>query len=544
MIMLGNGNIGILPFNNRRLGLGNGSSPIIHWYDTPIVSASYTKPDVSALPTLGVEKCKVPQTSPLIRLGNTTITDNGDGTYQWVNSTLNGYVRSDFSTTYLMASGLSIGKKYRVIVEFDLISGSVTLYFPTLVKFKETVKYTTTGSYTHAEIIDVTNFNPYLYYLNSATTGTTTEIKVKSISVQELDPQVPAYIDTGWVPPSDSDWTIFAKINVYDSVSDSSYSGVVDETTGKAIYFGQDSFVGNLNVNVGVCGNTTEGWIQSGSLSEDFHYMTLTYNHTTKNVDLYIDARYKGSQTSVYNLTSARTFLLGHYNASTLGHFREGQTVTFEVFDRACTDAEVHEYIKNAPYIIMCPAGDSTYNIQTGWQKALPQFLPNKENILYCDTAKGGSTAKSYYDDGWWSQLLLLKPKYVLMGWGQNDNTYGVSIEGEFKPYINMMIDEGLAQGQTIYLCTPSVAMSGVGSGVIASPNNEVQAQAIREIGIARGIPVLDVFAKEMEVLLTWTEAERAACFTDGIHYTMYGAKTLACPVIRNEMDRLGITLL
>ena len=90
-------------------------------------------------------------------------------------------------------------------------------------------------------------------------------------------------------------------------------------------------------------------------------------------------------------------------------------------------------------------AGDSTVTDHAGWGLGFAELLTDK--AVCTNMAKGGRSSRSYRTEGWWQKCLALKPDYLLIQFGHNDQPgKGTERESEpdgaFRNHLNRYIDE------------------------------------------------------------------------------------------------------
>src|SRR5262249_34489549 len=94
--------------------------------------------------------------------------------------------------------------------------------------------------------------------------------------------------------------------------------------------------------------------------------------------------------------------------------------------------------------------GDSTVADGSGWGPAFARRLGSGATCL--NMARSGRSSKSYADEGHWKKALALKPDYVLIQFGHNDQP-GKGPQRETKPEttyrenLTRYIDESRAAG-------------------------------------------------------------------------------------------------
>ena len=64
-------------------------------------------------------------------------------------------------------------------------------------------------------------------------------------------------------------------------------------------------------------------------------------------------------------------------------------------------------------------AGDSTVTDKQGWGLGFAELVG--EDVELHNLAKGGRSSKSFYDEGIWAKCVELKPDYILIQFGHND---------------------------------------------------------------------------------------------------------------------------
>src|SRR5262245_23887207 len=73
------------------------------------------------------------------------------------------------------------------------------------------------------------------------------------------------------------------------------------------------------------------------------------------------------------------------------------------------------------PQLRIVLVGDSTVTDQSGWGAGFAKRIaPDAECI---NMARSGRSSKSYRDEGHWAKALALKPDYLLIQFGHNDQS-------------------------------------------------------------------------------------------------------------------------
>jgi lysophospholipase L1-like esterase len=95
-------------------------------------------------------------------------------------------------------------------------------------------------------------------------------------------------------------------------------------------------------------------------------------------------------------------------------------------------------------------AGDSTVTEDSGWGIGFASLLSER---AYCtNLAKGGRSSRSFRDEGWWQKCLDLKPNYLLIQFGHNDQPGKGPVresahDGAFREHLKRYVDEARAAG-------------------------------------------------------------------------------------------------
>lgn len=157
-------------------------------------------------------------------------------------------------------------------------------------------------------------------------------------------------------------------------------------------------------------------------------------------------------------------------------------------------------------------AGDSTVTDDAGWGLGFAKALGDQFEVF--NNARSGRSSKSYYDEGWWKQILDWKPDYVLIQFGHNDQP-GKGPERETDPATtyraNLIryIDEARAIGATPILVT-SIARRRWSEDNLAVPSSLVPwVEVAIAVGKEKDVPVIDLHERSIEFYLS---LGRAGC--------------------------------
>lgn len=190
--------------------------------------------------------------------------------------------------------------------------------------------------------------------------------------------------------------------------------------------------------------------------------------------------------------------------------------------------------------------GDSTVTDKAGWGAAFAKLLTNDAECI--NQARGGASSKSYYDSGLWKKALALKPTYVLIQFGHNDQP-GKGLERETDPattyrdHLRKYIAEARAAGAEPILVTSLVRRTFNAEGKINS-SLAPYAEAAKAVAAETKTPVVDLHEKS-KVLAGKLGPEKSKTFGpphptqagkfDGTHLNETGAAAIA-PLIVEEL--------
>lgn len=150
-------------------------------------------------------------------------------------------------------------------------------------------------------------------------------------------------------------------------------------------------------------------------------------------------------------------------------------------------------------------AGDSTVTDNAGWGRGFADCFNDRVEVI--NLSRGGRSSGSFVKEGRWKQLLDLKPDYVLVQFGHNDQP-GHGADRETDPATtyraNMMryVDDAQAAGIKVVLVTSLSRRQWGADGSIHStlvPYVEV----VKQIAAEKHVPLLDLHARSIELYET-----------------------------------------
>lgn len=157
---------------------------------------------------------------------------------------------------------------------------------------------------------------------------------------------------------------------------------------------------------------------------------------------------------------------------------------------------------KPAPKVRIVLAGDSTTAVGSGWG---PGFMKDLTPDVECiNMARGGRSSKSFIAEGLWKKCLELKPDYVLIQFGHNDQKgHGPDRETDpnttYRQFMTQYVDDARAAGIKPVLITPLSRRQWGADGKIHStltPNAEV----VKQIAEEKHVPLIDLHEKSIEL--------------------------------------------
>jgi lysophospholipase L1-like esterase len=202
-------------------------------------------------------------------------------------------------------------------------------------------------------------------------------------------------------------------------------------------------------------------------------------------------------------------------------------------------------------------AGDSTAAVwpastqpKAGWGQALAPFL-DPRRVQVDDEALSGASSRSFVELGLLDKILAaIRPgDYLIISFGHNDEKTDdrhTDPFTTFQQYLSMYIDGALAHGAHPVLATP-VERRRFDANGHATPSHGDYPEAMRELGAARDIPVVDLTTLSMALwdqlgpdgtkgYFLWLDPGVSPNWPDGVadntHFQAHGAIALARIVI------------
>lgn len=146
--------------------------------------------------------------------------------------------------------------------------------------------------------------------------------------------------------------------------------------------------------------------------------------------------------------------------------------------------------------------GDSTVTDNAGWGKGFADCLTSDAECI--NLSKGGRSSKSFIAEGSWAKALALKPDYVLIQFGHNDQPgHGPDRETDpqttYRQFMTQYVDEARAAGIKPVLVTSLSRRQWGADGKIHS-TLQPWAEVVKEIAAAKSVPVIDLHKRSIEL--------------------------------------------
>jgi len=150
--------------------------------------------------------------------------------------------------------------------------------------------------------------------------------------------------------------------------------------------------------------------------------------------------------------------------------------------------------------IVLC--GDSTVTDNAGWAVGFKKCLA--DDVDCTNLSRGGRSSGSFVKEGLWKKALDMKPDYVLVQFGHNDQPgHGVDRETDpqttYRENMQRYVTEAQAAGVKPVLVTSLSRRQWGDDGKIHS-TLQPYADVVKDIGEKMHVPVLDLHARSIEL--------------------------------------------
>ncbi len=197
--------------------------------------------------------------------------------------------------------------------------------------------------------------------------------------------------------------------------------------------------------------------------------------------------------------------------------------------------------------ILIVLAGDSTVTDSAGWGKGFSNLLNEKAKCI--NLAAGGRSSKSFRAEGRWQKCLDLKPDFILIQFGHNDQPgKGEARETDpattYPDFLRKYVNESRKIGAAPILVTSLTRRRFRDNGKIASTLGPY-ADAVKRVGKLK-VPVVDLHTRSIElceqlgpkkcVEISYKQPKGGL---DRTHLNAKGAK-LTAPLIIDELNKVA----
>jgi len=204
--------------------------------------------------------------------------------------------------------------------------------------------------------------------------------------------------------------------------------------------------------------------------------------------------------------------------------------------------------------VLLVLAGDSTVTYSQGYAAGFRSHLDKQLQVI--NLSRGGRTTASFRSDGRWQQVLDLKPDYVMIQFGHNDE--GVMPVATYSENLGRFVDEARAAGIKPILVTPVSRRYWRDDGKIHSELGPF-VEGMKQVAADKKVLLMDLHARAIEyyekvgkeVTDTWSYTKpnpalaRAtnpstlpATVLDYTHFNPEGSKAMG-RVVADELKRV-----
>ncbi len=148
--------------------------------------------------------------------------------------------------------------------------------------------------------------------------------------------------------------------------------------------------------------------------------------------------------------------------------------------------------------------GDSTVTEGSGWGVG---FRERFDATVECmNQARNGRSSRSYIAEGHWTRALALKPEYILIQFGHNDQP-GKGPEREtiaqtsYKEFLRRYVDEARGVNAKPILVTSLARRNFNPEGAIAADVLNDYAKACKQVAAEKNVPLIDLNTMSIEML-------------------------------------------
>ncbi len=147
--------------------------------------------------------------------------------------------------------------------------------------------------------------------------------------------------------------------------------------------------------------------------------------------------------------------------------------------------------------VLLCLAGDSTVTYNAGYAAGLRVRLDKQLQVI--NRSRGGRTTASFRADGRWQDILNLKPDYVMIQFGHNDDA--VMSNETYAQNLARFVDEARAAGIKPILVTPVSRRYWQDDGTIKD-DLLPKVAAMRQVATDKKVPLMELHERAVDLYL------------------------------------------
>ena len=167
----------------------------------------------------------------------------------------------------------------------------------------------------------------------------------------------------------------------------------------------------------------------------------------------------------------------------------------------------------------------------TGWGQVIGEFFTEQVEVI--NHARSGRSSKSFIREGHWKKTLALKPDYVFIQFGHNDQPgkgdRSTDPNGDFRDYLRRYISEAKDAGIRPILVTPMTRRC-FEKGQVRTTLGP-WAAATRAVGKEQQVPIVDLHTASVKFLTQLGDegsADLSPSTSDRTHFSRKGALAMA----------------
>src|SRR5437762_3410535 len=224
--------------------------------------------------------------------------------------------------------------------------------------------------------------------------------------------------------------------------------------------------------------------------------------------------------------------------------------LTSLLFSPFLADAQDVRSTRPSAAVRIVLAGDSTVTDSVGWGIGFAKALNDSAECI--NLSKGGSSSKSFRDQGLWRKVLDAKPQYVLIQFGHNDQP-GKGPERETDPattyHQNMgrYVDDARAVGAAPILLTSLSRRVWAEDRIHIRSDLTPYTDAVKAVAAEKRVPLIDLHAWSIEVYQSLgskgcelISPKKNSSELDNTHLNVVGSEVVG-PYIAWELDRKSV---